>query len=442
LQIRVAYDIAFLAKFFMRPGEQSGIFRVVEELLYALNKRDDVDLTVMGFCGADPLLDAVNSFLYTLKRKDVLSCKFDPAFKSRMGLTNLYLRTYSAAQILESEPQASTLQAGYVRVMRGLLYRLAYTYKLNKIEPFFDDSKYDVFHSPFLNLPPASTLGGTPRVLTIYDLIFLNNPEFLPSDMVAFLRSMIDSINVERDWVACISEFTKQQFCEHTGMSLERVFVTPLAAASHFRPVTDRVAIDAARKRYGIPDGNYFLGLGVLQPRKNLSQLIRCFIRLLEDQALPNTYLVVAGARGWKQDEIFAEAAGIAPEHKSRVIFTGHIPDEDLAAIYSGAVAFVYPSLYEGFGLPPLEAMACGTAVITSNTTALPEVVGEAGLMVDPRDEQALCQAMLEVLGDEALREELSRRGIERAAQFTWAKCAEANVGVYKAALAERGKLP
>jgi glycosyltransferase involved in cell wall biosynthesis len=139
------------------------------------------------------------------------------------------------------------------------------------------------------------------------------------------------------------------------------------------------------------------------------------------------------GVSGWKNNDIF-KTAQETPILKNRIIFTGYIPDEDLSAIYSGATAFIYPSLYEGFGLPPLEAMQCGTPVITSNTSSLPEVVGDAGIMINPTDEDALCQAILTIIQDSQLRKTLSEKGRERAQQFSWAKCAEETVKVYQIA--------
>jgi glycosyltransferase involved in cell wall biosynthesis len=219
-------------------------------------------------------------------------------------------------------------------------------------------------------------------------------------------------------------------------MSPDRVFVAPLAAANHFHQVTNMDKITAVRQRYNIPEGNYFLSLAAPQPRKNLIHLIRCFLRLLAEKQALDVNLVLVGSKnlGWMYEEIFAAVEDV-PEYRSRVIFTGYIPDEDLSEIYSGAKAFVFPSLYEGFGLPPLEAMQCGTPVITSNTTSLPEVVGDAGILVDPKDEDALCQAMLSLLTDEALWQELSQKGLERSKHFSWAKCAADTVEVYKTAI-------
>jgi glycosyltransferase involved in cell wall biosynthesis len=440
LSVRVAYDVSFLARFFDRPDEQSGVYRSVEEMLYALALRDDLSLTAVGVCGDEPLADSVRSRLYVESRAGRLaSCDFRHTFRGRLGLERLYASAFAAdaSGELERLPRRAP-RALWLRGLRSLLYRLAYTYRVDELRHALDPGRFDVFHSPFPPLPPRVLTGGAARVLTIYDLIFVNRPEFMPAEIISFMQRVLHSIDAGRDWVACISEFTKEEFCEHTGMAPERVFVTPLAAAPHFRPVREAAALDAARRRYGIPEGDYFLGVGVLQPRKNLAHLIRCFFRLLAEQNLPDTHLVLAGAQGWMQDEIFA-AADASSRERSRVIFAGHVADEDLAAVYGGALAFVYPSLYEGFGLPPLEAMACGTPVITSNTTALPEVVGDAGLTVAPTDADALCGEMLRVARDGRLRAELSERGLRRASEFSWARCAAETVKAYGAAALGRG---
>jgi glycosyltransferase involved in cell wall biosynthesis len=217
-------------------------------------------------------------------------------------------------------------------------------------------------------------------------------------------------------------------------MSPDRVFVTPLAASHHFRPVATPEVVTSTLKRYKIPHLPYILSLCTLEPRKNLSFLIRCFSQLIADDRTLNLNLVLVGASGWKNSEIFELAKGNAAL-RDRVIFTGYVPDEDLSAIYSGSLAFAYPSLYEGFGLPPLEAMQCGVPVITSNTSSLPEVVGDAGITIDPRSEDELCQTLLRVISDSQLRVDMRSRSLQQAAKFSWQKCAEETISVYKTAI-------
>ena len=438
--VRVACDISVLGTNFDRFDSKHGIYRVIEEVLTELCRRGDLEMTGVSLCGDDPLTDSVRALLYFESKEPAIPCSFSPTFRSRWGLTKFYNSIFHAtlAGKLDRLPSLSA-RAIYLRCAQSLIYRLVCIYRFDKLCPVFDPESFDVFHCPHPKLPSKDITGNLPRVLTIYDLIPVIRPDFVFDWFAASFQGILDKIDVRRDWVTCISEFTKLEFCEHTGMAPERVFVTPLAASSLFRPITDSETIVATRSRYGVPEGNYFLSLVAPQPRKNLAHLIRCFFRLLDEHHLPDTYLVLAGSKdlGWMYDEIFT-AAESSLKHRSRVIFTGYVADEDLAALYSGAVALVYPSLYEGFGLPALEAMACGTAVITSNTTALPEVVGNAGLVVDPTDADELCEAMLTVVEDDEVRQELGRRGLKRAAEFSWERCAEETARVYHAAAGER----
>lgn len=431
MRIRVAYDITFLANSFSYPEGQSGVHRTVEELLFALCERDDITLTAIAACGEDPLLDVTNSSRYLLNRKDKVTCHFEPSLVGHSKLSAIYFRSFGGnakANIPGSVPGRRSVNYERARHQFARFVR-----KVDRPRLVFDRSRYDVFHSPFLRLPSRAVVEEIPRVLTIYDLIFLKNPEFMTPGLVNFLQKIFDSLDINRDWVTCISEFTKAELCDFTGIAPERVFVTPLAAAAHFHPVTDLERITEARQKYGIPESNYFLALSHLQPRKNFAHLIRCFLRLLSEHPGLDVNLVIVGGSGWLDDEIFA-ASGSTEELKRRVIFTGYVPNPDLSAIYSGATAFLFPSLYEGFGLPALEAMQCGLPVVASNTTAFPEVIGDAGLLVNPTDADSLCQAMLDLLSSEARRRELSERGLVRSKNFSWANCAERTVAAYQIA--------
>lgn len=438
MKIRVAYDISVLASHFNRFDSKLGVTRVIEELLWELSKREELEMTAVGLCGEDPLFDSLRSGLYVNSLAGRVRCDFRPSFKSRLGLDGLYSRFFGP--YLAGAGAEGGLRSFFERGVRGALYRLSYTYGVDRFERVFDPAEYDVFHSTFPRLPPEELTAGVPRVLTIYDLIPVLAPQFVVPRITSDFERLLASINTRRDWIACISEHAKREFCDYTGMDSARVFVTPLAAAAHFRPVEDDERAASARRRYGLEGRRYFLSLAVPQPRKNLAHLIRCFYRLLDEHpAASDTYLVLAGSKdqGWMYEEVFA-ALEESPRHRARVLFPGYVPDEDLGAVYGGALAFVYPSLHEGFGLPALEALACGAAVIASDTTSLPEVVGDAGLLVDPTDADALCAAMLKMIEDAGLREELGRRGLERAAGFSWERCAAQTAEVYRVAAGER----
>ena len=298
------------------------------------------------------------------------------------------------------------------------------------------DAPADIYHSTFLplvNAPPRSVCAA--RVLTVYDLIPIILPEFCTYENRALIEQVINSA-VYADRVMAISESTKSDLCEHTGIDPDRVAVTPLAASAQFYPCQSREAHAEVRSKYGIPDGQYALSLCTLEPRKNIEQVIRSYVDLVRQQRLDDLSLVLVGTKGWDFDHIFDEIKG-ADALSDKIIITGYLPDEALAPVYSGATMFLYPSLYEGFGLPVLEAMQCGVPVVTSNVSSLPEVVGNAGIMLDPRDGAGLSQAMFDIYSDETLRERLALQGVAHANTFSWERCAKSTIAAYETALAQ-----
>jgi glycosyltransferase involved in cell wall biosynthesis len=212
----------------------------------------------------------------------------------------------------------------------------------------------------------------------------------------------------------------------------ERVSVIPLAAPARYGPVTDERELQRVRQTYGI-NGEYILSVGSIQPRKNLVRLIAAYASLRRADAgseLPK--LVLVGKRAWLYDETLRaiEESGVG----NWIVLTGYVAETDLPALYSGAICFVYPSYFEGFGLPPLEAMKCGAPVIVGNRTSLPEVVGDAGLLVDPFDENAIASAVTRLMNDSNLRAELRVKGLNRAKLFDWRETARRTLEVYEQA--------
>jgi glycosyltransferase involved in cell wall biosynthesis len=248
------------------------------------------------------------------------------------------------------------------------------------------------------------------------------------------MTRVLESLGPE-DFALCISESTKNDLRNYRPeLEPDRIFVTPLGASDNFRLCTDTDALAAVKKKYGIPpETEYVLSLCTLEPRKNLEQAIRCFARVVQQEHIKNLRMVLVGPKGWDYDRIFAASSETVSDY---VIFTDFVADEDLSPLYSGALAFIYLSLYEGFGLPPLEAMQCGTPVITSNTSSLPEVVGDAGKMFDPMDTEGICQALLDVYNNPELRKTMRQRSLERAKLFGWERCTQETIAAYKTALA------
>jgi glycosyltransferase involved in cell wall biosynthesis len=291
----------------------------------------------------------------------------------------------------------------------------------------------DIFHSTFFSFPShLATKKPLKRFLTVYDLIPLLYPQFFSDNKQHILRSIIQQLTPD-DWIICISHNTKKDLLTYrSDLNPSNVFVTHLAASNLFYPCSSPDLLVGIRQKYSIPEFPYILSLSTLEPRKNISHTIRCFARLIQQENLRDFYLVIVGEKGWNYDEIFAS---IPKSLSQQIVFTGYVANEDLAALYSGALAFVYPSLYEGFGLPPLEAMQCGTPVITSNTSSLPEVVGEAGIMISPTDEDGLCQQLLNLYQHPSLRETLSVRSLQQAGKFSWERCVQETIAAYTVAL-------
>lgn len=228
------------------------------------------------------------------------------------------------------------------------------------------------------------------------------------------------------DKIIADSNSTKQDIISIFNIPEEKIKVIHLAADEQFKPLDNDIVIEIKQK-YNV-NFPFILYVGTLEPRKNITTLIKAFYELKKKNL--EHKLVIAGKKGWKYKEIFETINNLNLQNE--VKFTGYVPDEDLPGLYNGADLFVYPSLYEGFGLPPLEAMACGIPVITSNTSSLPEVVGNAGIMVDPLDVNKFAYSINEVLTNGALNMELRKKGLERAKMFSWEKCARETLKVYE----------
>ncbi len=281
----------------------------------------------------------------------------------------------------------------------------------------------------------APPLGACPHVVTVHDISYELYPDFFSPRDRWMLKIMVPLTIRRAAHIITVSQHAKHEIVSRYNLSPARVTVTYEAAGEQFHPVIEASVLNVVRERYGL-GSQYLLALGNLQPRKNIGRLVEAYARLRRDGQLVGVQLVLAGKALWRESEIYAKVKGAGLEQE--VIFPGYVDDADLPALYSGALAFVFPSLYEGFGLPPLEAMACGTPVIASNAASLPEVVGDAALTVNPTDVQALADAIHLVVSRPGLRACLIERGLRRAAQFTWRRCAEETLAVYQTVRAGR----
>jgi glycosyltransferase involved in cell wall biosynthesis len=268
-----------------------------------------------------------------------------------------------------------------------------------------------------------------PYVQTVYDLI-----PFRPAALPHGRAGRIERLTLRRALrgaraIVTISKATAGDLCELLPEVEEKVTVTPLAADARFRPDVPAEEVAAVRRRHGLPE-TFVLSIGTIEPRKNLTRLVEAFAAL-PDATRRDCGLVLAGRKGWGYEPVFE---AIAARGDDRIVHLDFVPEDDLPALYAAATVFCYPSLYEGFGLPVLEAMQAGTPVVTSNVSSLPEVGGDAVRYADPYDVDDLAAALDELLGDEARRDELRRAGLERAREFSWERTAERTLEVLRAA--------
>lgn len=257
------------------------------------------------------------------------------------------------------------------------------------------------------------------QVVTVHDVVPLDHPEWLNQGFAAWYRFLVPRLVRRVRRVIAVSEFTKERLVETTGVEPEKVVVIPNGVDARFYPRSEE-EVCQVRQALRLPSEYYILSVGTLEPRKNLHRLLQAW-EIVQAKLSGDVWLVVAGAKGRRL--VFREVRfGRLPP---RVYLTGHVSDDHLPALYSGAMAFVYVSVYEGFGLPPLEALASGVPVLASNRTALVEAVGDAGLMVDPYDVDGIAWGLKTLIEDKALREALRQRGFERARRFSWDKTAD-----------------
>jgi glycosyltransferase involved in cell wall biosynthesis len=407
MKIVIDTSVVGLAQLF--ETARTGIYRVISSLSQELLTRGELDLSYCSLSSiqVNRLTDFYFEELHYGDRSFPKSC----IEETLIALAGSNRETPQEKKIIK---------------ILSRLYRISQTYRVGK--------QADIFHSMYSALPRFHSAHKPVRMMTVYDIIPLLHPEYFADGFVDEFRPIVESFSPRHDFIFTISECTKTDICSYFHMDAERVFVTPLAASAElYYPVSDQQVISEVKKQFHIPDGRYFLTLATVEKRKNLATSMRCFREVLQEPGCEDLNFVLVGTRGWKVQELL-DRIDDDPLLSRKVVFTGFVPDQYLSAIYSGAEGFLYPSLYEGFGLPPLEAMQCGVPVITSNTSSLPEVVGDAGILVDPNDTDGISQAMLTLLNDGEQRSMYVRKGLERARGFSWKNCADQTVAGYRKA--------
>ncbi len=296
------------------------------------------------------------------------------------------------------------------------MFELPFKTHINKL-----DLIHTQYHLPFMI--------SCPGIITVHDISFLRFPEFFPKHLflkfkIFFPYSIKKSVKI----ITC-SEFSKKEIINFYKVEPEKIVVIYYGVSENFKPIEIKENI---LKKYGIKKP-FILTVSNLQPRKNLNRLIKAYLYLLKNKENFSYSLVIVGRKLWLYKEIFEEAKRLG--FKDRIVFTDYIPEEDLIYLYNLAEVFVYPSLYEGFGLPVLEAMACGCPVITSNLSSLPEICEKAAILVNPYDIEEIANAIKEVISNANLRNFLKKEGLKQSKKFTWKKTAEETLKVYEKVL-------
>jgi glycosyltransferase involved in cell wall biosynthesis len=369
----------------------------------ATRKRTGIPNYIFNLCQNLPIADENNKYLL---------------FGASFG----YYQSLQAAtkeMRINKHPNVSTRISRVPRAALRLIWKYMHVPSAERLV-----GDIDIFHASH-RIPPPSKKARL--VVTIHDLTPIKLPVYHTKKMIDHYISDIPQSLKKADMVIAVSNCTKNDILEHFDIAEERVRVTPEAANDNYKQISDKHAIDKVKGIYDI-DKDYILFVGTLEPRKNLVNLLKAY-SILPDYLKRDYALVLCGKKGWYYEEIFETVRELKLENK--VIFTGYVPDKDIPLLMNGAAVFVYPSFYEGFGLPPLEAMACGTPVISTNVSSIPEVVGDAGILVSPTDVEELSDAMLRVLDNETLKAQLSEKGLKQASKFSWRATAEKTVELY-----------
>lgn len=288
-----------------------------------------------------------------------------------------------------------------------------------------------LYHEP--NILPQRYAG--PTVITVHDLSCFDHPETHPADRVAIMHRELPRAIEQADHIIVISEATRRAVQQRFAVPDARLSVTLLAAHPNFAP-RPAASLQAALAKLDLQPGGYLLSVGTLEPRKNLTTLFQAY-SALPDSLRQRYPLAVVGMPGWHTDQLMSSARQLVERGELR--FLGYVDDAVLPLLYAGAAAFAYPSRYEGFGLPPLEAMASGVPVLVSDVTSLPEVVGDAGVRVGPDDVDAMRDGLRRLLEDRDYAAQLAQQGLARAQGFSWEKCARETRAVYDHVLRARG---
>lgn len=414
-KINLVYDATVLGNDCNREGGRTGIFWVVYQVLSELVKRDNFNISL--YCAeyyANILNKALSTTLIEFSNLKIVNAKN----------LNTFEKTYD---YLKKEKNKAKEQKN--KIKKNLLHIPMFFFEIIMLlkKPFVDENKWlkeaDVFFSPVFKVPPeVKNAKHIKKYVILYDTVVSLFPEYYPEGNHWF-RDLLESINEEDTYLA-ISESTKNDFKKITKNPNLNIIVSLLAASERFKQCTDDEKIKQILKKYNIPnDKKYIFSLFAVEPRKNVIRNIKTFVKFIEKNKIDDLIFVIGGEAWDEFKPVLDKELENLSAYKDCIFRIGYVDDEDVPVLYSGAQWYVYTSQYEGFGLPPLEAMQCGCPVITSNNSSLPEVVGDAGIMIDYDSDEQHIAAYEKLYFNPGLRKEYAQKGLERSKLFSWEKC-------------------
>ena len=416
-KISILYDVSIIANNYSRTG----VYFVALNILNELKKKNEISLSL--YCQSDDIASAKNNIASLAKSAD-LPCVF------RLTQPSLNRFKPKLKKILNKMPR---FLQNLAYKNKNFILKFASTLKKPQPKPALkaqELAKYDAFFSPCFAVPDE--FKNIKNYLIIYDLIPLLLDGYKDDPSNTWILNMLNNLD-DKSTCFSISCHTKKDFLAHLPkLKDENIVVTPLACDESFKPASNE-QINLAKQKYKIPENKkYIFSLCSLEPRKNILRVIKCFCEFIKKHNINDLVLALGGGADMKFLPTLQANIKNLNEYKDKILILGYVDSADLAPLYSGALFFVYTSQYEGFGLPPLEAMSCGSAVITSDNSSLPEVVGDAGIMIAYDSDEAHIKAYEKYYFDENFRKENAKKGLERSGLFSWQKCADIMVNKIK----------
>lgn len=421
-KINVLFDASVLINGTEKAPARSGVYFVAYNILLELLKRDELQVTLYSNVSNAPLvLEAIKN---DEKLKKVPILKYSK-------LDNLIIKW----EILKYKNKVNRgnkiLRVGIKTILNCLKFISDVNNKLHIIDKSYEKlyANYDVFFSPVFAIPEKiRNIDNLKKYCILYDVIPFIYPENYSDmkDKSSWFCKLVKSLN-KKDYYFAISKYTKQDFIKHIeNITPEHITTIPLSTGLKYERINGQNQIDKVKEKYKIPKNKkYLFSLCTLEPRKNLIFAVQNFIEFIKRDNIDDFVFVLGGGHWDIFIQKLNEAIDDAEKFKDKIIKIGYVDDEDMSSLYSGAEMFVFPSVYEGFGMPILEAMQCGCPVITSNVTSMPEVIGDCGIQINPKDNEDLINAFHKMYFDKNFREECIKKGLERAKQFTWEKCVD-----------------